>query len=294
LTVDQYRTLLKVLDDQTEIEFFYQLNLIIQKNLISDFDINNLTTIDRFIIAVFLKMYSCSPYIELSRECDKCKTKTTINLNLNQLIPALAPKIDKKFETQVSYKMYDCQIDIPSIKTEYDIFEHSLIRNEDKHSFDNIYDNYILSHIKSLTINGHVVYFNVMDLMSKKQIFQKLPAPLIDLIKKEFLTPLHESLSDISFIDMSCPECKEKFDLKFQINFISDLIKIIFKDNSVNSVLMDLYNLSSAAHINSEFLMKISPAEMNTLVTFAKEANSQKDHKDPKQIDLFESPSEFT
>lgn len=295
LTNDQYRCLLKVLDDPTEVEFFYQLNQTIKNNLITPFDVDLLTTIDRFIICVFLKMYSCSSHISLTRVCEKCKNSSTINLDLSKSIPVLAPKIDKKFLTSIQYEMYRCQVDIPTIKTEYEIFENSLIKNEDRTSLDNVYDNYIISHIKTLNVEDNLVDFNALDLKSKKMVFSKLPAGLIDNIRNEFLTPIHESLVDISFMDMSCVGCKEKFDLKFQINFISDLIKIIFKDNSIGSLMMDVYNLGTAAHIDPNFLMQISPMEMGILVDYAKEINKQKsESKDEKQIDLFETPSEFT
>lgn len=295
LTNNQYRGLLKVLDDLTEVEFFYQLNQTIKDNLITPFDVDLLTTIDRFIICVFLKMYSCSSHISLTRVCEKCKNSSTINLDLSKLIPVLAPKIDKKFSTVIQYEMYKCLVDIPTIKTEYEIFENSLLKNEDKTSLDNVYDNYIISHIKTLDVNNSQIDFNALDLKTKKLIFSKLPAGLVDNIRNEFLTPIHESLADISFMDMSCAGCKEKFDLKFQINFISDLIKIIFKDNSIGSLMMDVYNLGSAAHIDPNFLMQISPMEMGILVDYAKEVNKQKsENKNEKQIDLFETPSEFT
>ena len=294
LTNDQYRCILKVLDDQTEVEFFYQLNQIIKNNLLSDFNVDKLTTIDRFIICVFLKTYSCSPDISLSRVCEKCGSSASIDLDLHKLIPILAPKIDKKFGEIITYDSYSCLVDIPSIKTEYEIFENSLIKNEDKKSLDHVYDNYIISHIRKLMINAHSIDFDSLELGHKKQVFSQLPAGLVDNIRNNFLTPIHDSLSDISFMDMSCNGCKEKFDLKFQITFISDLIKIIFKDNSVGSMLMDVYNLSTSSHINPDFLMNISPAEMQILVDFAKESTKQKETSDPKQIDLFETPSEFS
>lgn len=289
---DQYRTLLKVLDDPTEIEFFYQLNKIIGQNILSDFDTNKLTTVDRFIVCVFLKMRSCSPHISLTKNCEKCKTSSSLKIDLEQLILSLAPKIDRKFGQIINFNPYSCLCDIPSIKTEYDIFSTGMILNEDRKSLDNLFDNYIMSHIRKVWVNTTPFDFDSLELLDKKQVFSQLPAGLTDAIRNEFLSPIHDSLSDISFVKFPC-KCGEVFDLNFQINFISDLIKIVFRDNSVESILLDTFNLAST-HIDANFLMKLSPKEMNIMTELLKESHKQKENSKPEQKDLFESPSEFT
>lgn len=297
LTNDQYRCLLKVIDDETEIEFFYHLNQILKDNLISDFDYNTLTTIDRFIICIYLKLYSCSPSISLSRVCDKCGIPFDINLDLNQLITNLGPDIDRSFSTRISFETFVCIMDIPSVNTEYKLFEHGLLNNENKKDFDNLYDNYILSHIRKLVINDNLISFDDLKMSDRKLIFRQLPAGLINNIKNDFLNPIHHSLSDLSFLNTCCPvhSCKQKFDLKFEITTISDLIKILFKDNSINSLLMNIFNLSSQpVAINPEFIMSISPMESNIMMDYLKQVNTSAEKSEPKQTDMFESPSEFS
>lgn len=293
LSTNQYKSILKEVNHQDEIEFYYHINKILSDNIVSKFNIDNLTTIDRFIVCAFLKMRSCSHEISLTRVCEKCKSSSTIEINLSMFINEISTKIDKKFAQSFNYEIYDCVCDIPSIKSEYDIHENSMIKHEDKTSMDNIHDNYLISHIKELSVMGQNTNFSELPLIHKKAVFAQLPAGLIDIIKNSFIFPIHESLSNINFIDINCKSCKEKFNLKFQINFISDLIKILFRDNSITSLLMDIFNLSISSHVSANFLMDLAPYELNQMIEFMKEANKQKSQEGPKQENLFESPSEF-
>lgn len=291
LTNDQHHTLLKIIDSPVELEFFYHLNEIIKDNLVSVYDSNSFTTIDRFIISIFLKMYSCSPTITLFRKCTKCKSDTSIKLNLNDLIINLAPKIDRKFIQTISFSNYTCICDIPTIKTEYDIFEHDLTFDTGK-DMDCLYDNYIISHIREMYIFGKKINFTLLSLTERKQLFNEVPSGLVDNIKKEFLDPINRMLSDIDFLDIKCDKCKESFNFKIEIKFITDFIKILYSDSSINSLLLDLYNSSA---MNAQFLMSLAPYELQSIVSFVKESNKPVEDTGPApHKDLFESRSEFT
>ncbi len=285
---DQYRMILKVLDDKKQIEFFYQLNKIIKDNLISSFDTNELTIVDRFIICVFLKMNSCSPAISLSRVCDKCGATTTFRLELDALVKNLAPHIDKKFTSLIKYNDYSMVCDLPSIKTEYDIYEYNLMNG-------NIDECYLLSFIRKLNIGSQQIDFDGLSLTNKNLVFSSLPGALTDIMRKSFIEPIHNSISTINLVDTACINisCKERFIMNVEINYISDLIRLIFRDGSINSLMMDLFNLSSA-HISSDFIMQISPSEAGILAEYVRESNKPVEKESPKnQRDLFESPSEF-
>lgn len=291
LTNLQYRALLKIIDSPVELEFFYHLNEIIRDNLVSKFDPDLFTTIDRFIISVFLKMHSCSPTISLFRKCNKCKADTSVKLDLNDLVGNLAPKIDRKFTQTITFADYVCICDIPTIKTEYDIFEHDHTFDTGK-DMDCLYDNYLVSHIRELYILKQKTNFNLLPLTDRKNLFHEIPSGLVDLIKTQFLDPINNVLSDIDFLNIKCDKCKETFDFKIEIKFITDFIRILYSDNSVNSLLLDIFNTSS---VDANFLMTLAPYELQSMVSFAREANKQVEDVGPAPAkDLFESPSEFT
>ena len=288
----QHHALLKIMDSPVELEFFYHLNEILRTNIVSNFNVDNLTTIDRFIISLFLKMYSCSPTIDLSRKCNKCKSDTSVKVDLNDLIAHLAPKIDQKFTNDIHFSDYHCVCDIPTIKTEYDIFENDLTYDTGK-SMDHLYDNYVISHIRELYILGKQTLFNSLPLNDRKSLFRALPSGLIDNIKNQFLTPINSSLSDINFINITCGKCKETFDFQIQINFITDFIKILYSDSSLHSFLLDIYNTSTVSHMSADFIMGLAPYELQSIVEFSREAN-KRETTSVKPKDLFESPSEFS
>ena len=68
LNIEQYKCILKTMDI-ADLEFIHTLNEIIQENIVSKFDINKFTTLDRFVIFITLKIYSCGAVLTLAKKC---------------------------------------------------------------------------------------------------------------------------------------------------------------------------------------------------------------------------------
>ncbi len=285
LTMDQYRSILKVIDDANRIEFFYQINVILYDNIISDFDINDLTVLDRFLVMAFLKMNNCSPSINLGQSCSKCQTVTKVDIKLDSLINELGTRIDRKFGMTITQGDFGVMCDIPSIKTEYDIMEYGLTNmNADL--------SYIMTFIRKLSIFEQTIDFDQLSLDKKSMLFSSLPASFVEQIRQEFILPLHRSFEGIKLLDVPCQNsrCGERFSLDVEISEISDIIRLLFRDGSLMTYLYEFAFLSEN-HLSSDFINQITPGEAAILI---KRINDSRPKEDKKNNNMFESPSEFS
>jgi hypothetical protein len=285
LTMDQYRSILKVIDDKNRIEFFYQINVILQTNIVTPFNINDLTVLDRFLVMAFLKMNNCSPSINLGQPCSKCQTITKVDIKLDSLINELGTRIDRKFGLHVQQGDFQVLCDIPSIKTEYDIMEYALTNM-------NIDHGYIMTFIRKLTIFTQTIDFDALPLDKKSMLFSSLPASFIEQIQQQFIIPLHQSFEGIKLLDVPCQNsrCGERFSLDMEISEISDIIRLLFRDGSLTTHLYEFAFLSEN-HLSSDFLNQITPSEAGILI---KRINDSRPKEDKNDNNMFESPSEFS
>jgi hypothetical protein len=290
LSWDQLRSILKVIDDN-EIEFIYQLNTILRSNIISDYDINRFTTLDRFVVFIFLKIYSCGPTLSLTAECtnEKCKNPINQQINLALITQLLGDRIDRSFIFKTKFGPYDIMCDIPTISNEYKIYEHNLNHHVNKNAIDEKMNTYIISHITDLFVNEQNIFTEDRDYKERVMILNSLPAQILNSVNKNFIEKIHNLISDISFIDFKCKKCEHILPFKFSFSNINEFLKIIFKDNSISSILIDHINLTEKLHINSEFLSRLSPMENDLIINYIKqsEKENQQAQKAPPR-DLFE------
>lgn len=308
LTYTQHKSLLKVIDDN-EIEFIYLMNDIIKTNCIDDLDIMSITTLDRFAIFLYLKIHSCGTTIQLSRKCPKCDTTSTIKMDLNILIDNIAQEIDRKFEYVLNTPIITIYCDLPSLEQEIKtIFFNNLHSVNDK-TIDYILDNYIISHIRKIKIKNNEYDMDKITPFEKYEISKLLPASIILTIQKNFITPIHNIVNNIDFLKIECSktECKEPFEIKFDIMNINDIIKIIYKDESVESYLQKIFNISSVSYIDGTFISNLSPLEVDILEDMAKRVSKKNETPTNDQQNKFtplpdymtdtsgmkETPSEF-
>lgn len=307
LTVSQYKTILKSLSDN-DVDFIFTLNDIIRQNIVDYADYEKLTTLDRFIIFLALKIHSCSPEIVLSSKCEKCETVSSIKMNLNTLIDNLATRIDKSFLKTVAYNKYIVSCDIPTIETDYKINEYGLLHSINKNTIDSNINNYVLTHIKEIFIDNKKIDIAKLSYENKLTVINKLPAQLIKRIQDEFLHDIHVIVSDFDFLKIKCTgkKCENEIEIKFDITNINDIIKIIYKDEILESILIETLNVTSKGYMNSETINSNSPMELHMMADMLKKAEAQAEpvEKEPKEKDMFEeyrlqtakmkeSPSEF-
>lgn len=298
LNCEQYRNLLKVLEEDDE--FNFALNNLIKTNLYnSEYNLSDFTIIDKFVIFLQLKIRSCGEKLSLIRVCDKCGEKTNITVDLNYIINKLAPFIDKSFGREFIFNNTRIFCDIPSIKDT----DNS---DSDKIDINKKLDFYLYSFIKILTIGDKVINLENFEEFEKIKICETLPFPIMNYIRENYLNVINSNLLNVMFLNNVCKneKCKNDFRINLDINNINDLIRILFSDESPLNVLVRYANLSTNSHFDFRFYENISPHELKILSKMIEDSNKQSEPPQPKEMDFFEqyrnqtkgmqeSPSEF-
>jgi len=299
LSVIQYKDFYKCVDDEED--FILYLNGIIRSNCLTHIDFKNLTIIDRFVIFLYLKIYSCGTDLKFSKECEKCSTVTTSVFNLNESLDKLASVIDKTFLTDFVTDNYTIQCDIPNI-----LYFDSL--NFDREDIDEQLQNYLFGYIQSIIIRGNVISFPDISHNQRNEIFKNLNYKDLLRVKTEFVDVIYKQFSDLLLMKMECTKCKNPlFSLNFNTGNITDIIKIIYNDDSLENVLAVMSDMSTHNHFDYKFYENLSPIELD--IIYSRIKRSQQSSQDTTQnnqqsTDLFdeyrdetkgmvEQPSEF-
>jgi len=242
-----------------------------------DLDIWKINTIDRFAVFLYLKIHSCGSTIDLVRKCPDCDTNTKIKMDLNVLIENIASSIDRKFEFSLNTPICNIICDLPSLEYEYNTYLHNVKNSINETDINYIIDNYVVSHIRKLYIKDSIIDLDKLSSPERREITKNIPAKMILDIKKYFLIPIHESINRIDFLNTQCTndKCKKPFEAKFDILNINDIIKIIYRDESIESSLRKIFNIASASHLSGDIMKNLSPLEINILESFIpKEENN--------------------
>ena len=299
LNCEQFRNILKVLDEESEFDFV--LNDILSKNLCdSNYKINDFTVIDKFVIYLQIRIRSCGPILNLVRICDKCEEKTKLNIDLNYIIGKLAPVVDRSFEKTFTFSNSEIECDLSYIS-------HNDNSTYDRSDYNKRLDQYLFSFIKKMKFNNNdiVVDLRNLDEISKSKICESIPFEIINKIKNEYIDQINETLYNTLFINSVCKNqnCKSEFSVNLDINNINDIIRILFSDSSALNILVKYINLSSTSHLDFSFYKNISPLELELLSKMVQDSQKEEPSGN-KEINLFEdyrsqtegmieSPSEF-
>lgn len=298
LNCEQYRNILKVLDEDEELDF--ALNSVIKTNLFdSNYKLSDFTIIDKFVIFLQLKIRSCGGKLSLVRICDKCDEKTNILVDLNDIVNKLAPFIDKNFGYTFNFNNMNIFCDIPSVRENDDADSNKIDINKKL-------DFYLYSFIKTLKIGEKSIDLENFQENEKIKICETLPFPIMNHIKENYLSVINSNLLNVIFLDTVCKNknCKNDFKINLDINHVNDLIRILFSDDSSLNILVRYANLSTNSHFDFNFYKNISPNELKILNKMIEDSNKQNDDPQPKEMDFFEqyrnqtngmqeSPSEF-
>ena len=123
------------------------------------------------------------------------------------------------------------------------------------------------------------------------KVLNSLPAALYNKIYFDFLSGIHKSIAEIKVIDVVCSnkKCAKVFELKFDFSNINDLIKIIYKDYSLEGLYSDLVLISTKAHIDASFVAGIAPFEVDILTDICKRLDAaQEEEKQQGPTDMFD------
>lgn len=300
INCEQYRCILKSLDD--DYEFDFALNQLLIQNLYDKFiQITEFTVIDKFVIFLQLKIHSCDSKLKLTRVCQKCEAKTSFAIDLNQFIDSLAKSIDRPFEQTFDFGTTQITCDVPSIQLNEDYLF-------DREDFGQRLDTYLYSFIQTLYLNGQKVELSRLSFLDKTKICQTLPFRIISTIKEQFIDSLHRMFQELLVVKVACSndKCKDELVMNFDINNMTDVTRILFHDTSAISLLSQIANISTNCHLDYSFYKHICPAELDILAGMVSESNKQPEQQQStnNEINMFdkfsletegmvETPSEF-
>jgi hypothetical protein len=296
---EQYRSILKVIDDDPEFDFLLKqtlMSLLYDKTL----SIEDFTILDLFVIFLQLKIRSCGSSLKLTSVCSKCETQTKVNIDLNNLIERLAVHIDRSFEKPFTANNMTVVCDVPYVN----LREENLSTVSDLNK--NI-DHYLFSFIKTLIIGDKIIDIKNLKFDEKILICQNLPFNLLNEIKDNYIEQIHEIVSNLFILDVKCKNetCGTPLNLNLDISNINDVIRVLFRDTSSLNMIMDYASVSSNIHLGFDFFKNVSPVELS-LIKKSVEESLKEENAPPsnESIDLFEkyrletagmveTPSEF-
>ena len=316
MNVEQYRILLKSMNDRSiidkDLDFVYTMNCIMQDNIVGDYEVRNIfTVLDRFVYFVAEKIRSCNSIIKLSRKCEKCETTSSFPINLTNLVGSLESQIDKSYREIINHENYGFVCDIPTLAAEYDILEYSRRKNVKREELDFQIDNKAITFINAVRVGKTIIEFHNRSYSEKLAILQKIPAGPLKAMHEQYVNVIGALVNDIKLVELKCPgtinrkPCGDIIEKTFDIYNVNDMIKLVYADHSHESLMIDIYNLSSASNM-AVLIPSMTPKELLELLEMGKKTESEPQQQDKREFDMLEqyraqngsrgmteSPSEF-
>lgn len=283
ITCEQYRNILKSTEDSKNFTFY--TDALIRDNLSDPMSsvAFSPTIIDKFIIILQLKVYSCNTNLNLSRECSKCRGKTDFVVDLNKLIDDLAPSVDRSFKQTIDIGEYSVTCDVPMMGKDSDT---------ENLTDDQRIDRYLYSFINDISIYSDKLLLPTRSDAEKFRICQSLPYKVTYAIKKQYVDGIHEVFKNLLLLKTKCSDksCGDELEIKFDVLNIDDIIKILFRDNNNVNMLQQYATVSKNCYFDYNFYKNICPAELETVYNMVVEG-SKSDNQEQntnQDIDLFQ------
>jgi hypothetical protein len=250
------------------------------------------TIIDRFIIFISFKIQFSGDELHLSKPCGKCSKTTKLYLNLNNVLSFLQDKIDKSFKTTLDMSPYPIQIicDIPTIEKEFNHLVYNANQNILPHLTDYSLDEYITQFVHRLSMGGLEYPMNDSDIDNQNRLLEQLPFNVFNNIKEQFVTPLHDVFDRVVFFDFNCT-CGEKFIIKMGTRTMTDMMKLFYRDNNLQSWLRSYTRIVKNLNYDAEFLNNLTNVEilmLNEMVNEIQQSSDGSKNSPPPSTDLFD------
>lgn len=285
INCEQYRDILKSVEDSDN--FNYYTNKLLTENITDQYSLLRdgftPTLIDKFIIMLQLKAYSCNTNLSLTRECSKCATKTDFVIDLNKLIDNLAPVVDRSFKKTITVGSYSVVCDIPSI---------NLNPNAEVFTDDQKLNRYLYSFISDISLSDNKLLLPTRPDDEKFRICQSLPYNVTYAVKTQFVDDIHNIFKELLFFKTKCNDkkCGDELEIKFDILNIDDIVKLLFRDSNNTNMLQQYASVSNHCHFDYSFYKSICPAELETLYNMITESSKSDNAEENtnQDIDLFQ------
>lgn len=307
LSGSQYKIILKNIDDSSNLNFIININNIIKENLVTPFPYESFTILDRFIIFTYLKIQFAGSQLKLSRECSKCSKSSSLHLDLEHMLNYLSDKIDKSFSKiiNISGSHISLKCDIPSIRKEWDSMLYDVNHRRGANLIDVNINNHFSKYINEIIVPPNIFDISIMSDRERTQLIERLPFKMKDDLQHQFIDPLFVDFDRVVFFKFECG-CGENFELKMSAQNTIELIKLIYRDNTLESWLRSYVRVAKNLNVESSFLDNLTNTDIDILDHFIDEIQSDNSsaNSQPLSQDLFSdyasetqgmkvSPSEF-
>lgn len=234
INTNQQKRLIKSIIDSPiyNTEFIFTLRKIIQENCMdSSIDVDQLTIIDKLMIAMKMRSASIGDVLELTISTDKNdKTKTTTRgLSIEKLISDIKNNINlpdaEKFTDEKGIYTIECSL--PNILSEYKLedemrsnIETSDIKNfsELRQTVGDVFIGEIVKYIKTLSIkegdNITTIDLNTISFKNRIAIIEKIPEKIIKNVIS-YIEKIKKEIDKITLVKVNigteeAPEIKEE------------------------------------------------------------------------------------
>lgn len=298
LNIQQYKNILKTVEETHNYNFCYITNEIIKENINDDLDFNILTILDKFIILLYLKINNVNETLRLSKECEKCKNIVETDTDLLEFVQVVGNNLDQNFQKNIFCPVsddigFEVVCDIPSCTYEYKFYKNCADLNVDILDIHANIDHRSYKFIKNMRLytpeKTEIIYDVNDNAISSPKILDMLPACVRNTIEKEYIAAAAKNFSFLELVKFDCKKCGHQAPLLLNLESITFISKILFKDYDTLNLEKDFFNLSSVAHLNAAYLADLTPKEFGTHRLFLKNVSEKEvaAQSDNKNIDLF-------
>ena len=299
---------LMLLKSSNELEFIYNINTLIFSLCVDTINFQSLTLIDKYIIALYLRMYSIGTDIEFSLNCPKCGVEFSTKVDLNDVIENNVSVLDRPYEQEIISGKYSIICDIPTCGRDYNILKLKSSLDIQENSVESLFTFNLFSHIKKLKISGKLIDLSKYTLEEVIQICKELPMSVIQDMQTKFMIPLSKTfipkLLNVPCQTEKCPP----FEYNLNVQNINEAIQLLYSGSPI-TIMQEIYYLSKYANMSAEFLNTVSPKEREMFLKFLiDDKKEEREHMNNQNsnsmqlgdidmtshgFDLPESPSEF-
>ncbi|MFA5152382.1 MAG: hypothetical protein WC554_07490 [Clostridia bacterium] len=235
INTSQQKRLIKAIIDSPvfNTEFIFALRQIVKENCVDEKIItDNLTILDKFVIALSMRSVSIGDNYEVELECpnEKCKTPYKQTLSLKAITDkAKTVQLVTKTITDESGK-FSCDCSIPTVSVEYQLekefrsnVDDTDIKNveEARKMIGDVFIGEIVKYINTLTVvtpEKTIQFgFNNVSMQNRITLIEQLPDKFVKKII-EYINDISKEIDKVSLLNFECTKCKEKIDWRMTLN----------------------------------------------------------------------------
>lgn len=239
LTIGQLKNIIKTILNNDDNALSFCFNEIVKENCREDVDRFELTTIDRFLALINMRVVSIGGTQKLQVTCDDTQKVFSTTCDYNQLIE----QVEKIDFGKVQLALHN------GISTEFGL--PIAIRD---FSTENLEINKLVSSIRGIKIGPHEYKLSSLDLYDIIRIIDNLPKSLTaDILK--YLESQEIKINKVNFLDIENPFTNKRIIQEMSLNteVLNRVLKLAFKED-LHSLYKSIYYMVNILKFTPEYV----------------------------------------